>query len=83
MFSHRCLLAIVNHSVTRVHHAYLKHFNGKQSLYSVVVLVSPLVALIKDHSIHQLPYSSKFSWSNIFMIFVNYTEITKISLHHP
>ena len=27
-----------------------------------------------------LPYSSKFLWSNIFMIFVNYTEITKISL---
>ena len=25
-----------------------------------------------------IPYSSKFSWSNIFMIFMNYTEITKI-----
>ena len=57
MFSYRCLPAIVNRSVTGVYHAYLKHFNGKQSPYSIVVLVSPLLlmlALIKDDSMHRL-----------------------------
>ena len=55
MFSYHCLPATVNCSVTRVYHVYLNHFNGKQSPYSVVVLVSPLLlmlALIKDNLIH-------------------------------
>ena len=57
MFSYCCLPAIVNRSVTGVYHAHLNHFNGKQSPYSVVVLVSPLLlmlALIKDDLIHRL-----------------------------
>ena len=29
-----------------------------------------------------VPYNSKFSWLNIFVIFVDYT-VTKISLQHP
>ena len=40
-----------------------------------------LFALIRVivSTLRNIPYSSKFLWSNIFMTFVNYTEITKIS----
>ena len=46
------------------------------------------VILLKIMIYFRILYSSKFLWSNIFVIFMNYTEImkisaTKISLHHP
>ena len=43
MFSYPCLPAIVNRSVTYVYHAYLNHFNGKQSPYLVVVLLAAIL----------------------------------------
>ena len=31
---------------------------------------------------YMVPYSSKVLWSNLFVIFVNYTEITKFCQEH-
>ena len=44
-------------------------------------------AFVWSNKLLHIPYSSKFSWSNIFVIFVNHTKITetfvtKICLQH-
>ena len=36
-----------------------------------------VIALVTSY----IPYSSKFSWSNIFVIFMNYTEIMEVFCH--
>ena len=63
--------------------------NCLKMVHHVTALTATAVAnnlsCVRDDDI---PYSSKFLWSNIFVSFVNYTEITKnfatkISLHHP
>ena len=59
------------------------------SYVTIILRQRSVSGFINMHNVHSLiPYSSKFSWSNIFMIFVNYTEIMKIfamkiSLQYP
>ena len=69
--------------VHQYYHGYIVKVNAKNSATYVNTLCGYCI-----HTNFWVPYSSKFSWSNIFMIFVNYTEITKIFdtkifLQHP
>ena len=85
MYIHtHCIICVFYIYVNVTCHVNFPQYAAILSIIIILVLTGAILGYVKRDDVshvvfhNHILYSSKFPWSNIFVIFVNFTRITKI-----